>query len=107
MSEPERLQKLMAQVGIASRRQSEGLIAQGRVTVNGVRAKLGDKADPAVDDVRVDGTQLRLDDKRVYIMLNKPMGIVTKSALKIRKSVARSGTWYPSKDTYTLPDDSM
>ncbi len=77
MSEPERLQKLMAQVGIASRRQSEGLIAQGRVTVNGVRAKLGDKADPAVDDVRVDGTQLRLDDKRVYIMLNKPMGIVT------------------------------
>ena len=77
MSEPERLQKLIAQAGIVSRRQSEGLIVQGRVTVNGARAKLGDKADPAVDDVRVDGTRLRLDDKRIYIVLNKPMGIVT------------------------------
>src|SRR5260221_11767692 len=77
MSEPERLQKLMAQVGIASRRQSEALIAQGRVTVNGVRAKLGDKADPSDDDMGVDGRLLRLDKKRVYIMLNKTMGIVT------------------------------
>jgi 23S rRNA pseudouridine2605 synthase len=73
----ERIQKLMAQAGIASRRDAEALIAEGRVTVNGQRANLGDKADPAVDDVRVDGERLRVESERVYVMLNKPMGVVT------------------------------
>ncbi|MCC7450540.1 MAG: pseudouridine synthase [Anaerolineae bacterium] len=73
----ERIQKLMAQAGIASRRDAEALIAQGRVTVNGHVANLGDKADPAVDDIRYDGERLRFDEARVYIMINKPMGIVT------------------------------
>jgi 23S rRNA pseudouridine2605 synthase len=73
----ERIQKLMAQAGIASRREAEGMIVQGRVTVNGQRANLGDKADPAVDDIRVDGARLHLENERVYIMLNKPMGVVT------------------------------
>jgi 23S rRNA pseudouridine2605 synthase len=73
----ERIQKLMAQAGIASRREAESLIVQGRVTVNGQRAKLGDKADPAVDDIRVDGERLRPEDERIYVILNKPMGVVT------------------------------
>ena len=73
----ERLQKLMAQAGIASRRQAEELITQGLVTVNGRAAHLGDKADPAKDDIRFDGSRLRLNNERVYVMLNKPMGVVT------------------------------
>ena len=54
----ERLQKLMAQAGIASRREAEGYLIAGRVMVNGQVAKLGDKADLTVDDVRVDGEPL-------------------------------------------------
>jgi 23S rRNA pseudouridine2605 synthase len=73
----ERLQKLMAQAGIASRREAESIITQGRVSVNGHTAKLGDKADPSTDDIRVDGQRLRIESERLYIMLNKPMGIVT------------------------------
>ncbi len=73
----ERLQKLIAQAGIASRRAAETLIEQGRVTVNGKRATLGEKADPARDDIRVDGARLRIESARIYILLNKPMGIVT------------------------------
>lgn len=73
----ERLQKLLSKAGIASRREAELLIQQGRVTVNGKRAVLGDRADPEVDDVRVDGERLKLSAPRLYIMLNKPMGVVT------------------------------
>ncbi len=73
----ERLQKLMSQAGIASRRDAEQYITAGRVTVNGQRANLGDKADPARDDIRVDGTQLRVNSERSYVMLYKPMGVVT------------------------------
>jgi 23S rRNA pseudouridine2605 synthase len=73
----ERLQKLIAQAGIASRRAAETLIEQGRVTVNGKRATLGEKADPARDDIRVDGVRLHIESARIYVLLNKPMGIVT------------------------------
>lgn len=73
----ERLQKLISAAGIASRRDAEVLIEQGRVTVNGKRATLGDKADPAVDDVRVDGERITISAERMYIMLNKPRQVVT------------------------------
>jgi len=73
----ERLQKLISQAGIASRRDAELLIQQGRVTINGKRAVLGDRADLSVDDVRVDGERLKINTPRLYIMLNKPMGVVT------------------------------
>ncbi|MCC7208720.1 MAG: rRNA pseudouridine synthase, partial [Anaerolineae bacterium] len=73
----ERLQKLISAAGIASRRDAEALIEQGRVTVNGKRAELGDKADPTVDDVRVDGERIAVSAERVYIMLNKPRQVVT------------------------------
>jgi pseudouridine synthase len=73
-----RLQKILSAAGIASRRASEQLIVEGRVTVNGetVRA-LGTRADPSRDDVRVDGRRVRVDVAHRYILLNKPRGYVT------------------------------
>src|SRR5260221_3690905 len=72
----ERLQKLIAQAGIGSRRAAEELIIQGRVTINGKVASLGQKADPVADDIRVDGTRLQISSARLYLMINKPMDIV-------------------------------
>ncbi len=74
----ERLQKIIAAAGIASRRKAEELIAQGRVSVNGhVVTELGSKADPARDHVKVDGKLLRGPERSVYLLLNKPKGYVT------------------------------
>jgi pseudouridine synthase len=74
----ERLQKILAQAGIASRRASEKLIAEGRVTVNGRTVReMGTKADLAVDDIRVDGRRLKGAERQRYILLNKPAGYVT------------------------------
>ena len=74
----ERLQKLMAQAGIGSRRHNEALIAAGRVRVNGRVARLGDKADPARDEIAVDGVRLNLQaDQLIYIALNKPRHVLS------------------------------
>jgi len=73
-----RLQKFLAMAGIASRRASETLIQDGRVQVNGkVVKELGTKVDPNVDEVRVDGEICRLKIKPVYILMNKPKGVLT------------------------------
>ena len=64
----ERLQKLISACGLASRRTAEEWIAAGRVTVNGVRASLGDKADLARDRVEVDGVPLRVGEGHTYLM---------------------------------------
>lgn len=73
----ERLQKLLAAAGIASRRGAEEIILEGRVTVNGrVVTELGTKADPAVDHVKVDGKRLRTAAAPRYILMNKPRGVV-------------------------------
>ena len=72
----DRLQKILSAAGIASRRKSEELIAQGRVMVNGVQAKVGDSADVGVDVVTVDGKPIAAQRKR-YLVLNKPQGTVT------------------------------
>lgn len=74
----ERLQKLMAQAGIGSRRQNEKLIEAGRVRVNGRVATLGDKADPEKDRIEVDGQRLKLpQQKQLYIALHKPKGVIS------------------------------
>ena len=73
----ERLQKLLSAAGICSRRAAEGYINSGRVTVNGLPAVLGQQADPEQDDIRVDGIPLVIEEKRVYLLLNKPCGYVT------------------------------
>ncbi len=71
-----RLQKYLAECGVASRRASEKLIEEGRVSVNGAAAAIGAKVDPQHDDVRVDGKPVG-QNKKVYIVLNKPEGTVT------------------------------
>jgi pseudouridine synthase len=78
----ERLQKLMARANVGSRRASEEIIAAGRVTVNGRVAKVGDKADPAVDRILVDGRPLLAakpapGETYLYIALNKPRGVIS------------------------------
>lgn len=74
----ERLQKVLARAGIASRRHAEELIVQGRVTVNGqVVRELGSRADPARDRIAVDGRPIPAADRAIYLMLNKPAGYVT------------------------------
>lgn len=73
----ERLQKILASRGVAARRKAEELIAQGRVTCNGITARIGDSADPEQDEILLDGRPLPPSAEYVYIMLNKPRGFVT------------------------------
>ena len=73
----ERLQKLLSAAGICSRRTAESYITDGRVTVNGKTARLGQRADPERDDIRVDGNMLPGTARKVYLLLNKPRGYVT------------------------------
>ena len=84
----ERLQKILSVHGVASRREAEGLILDGRVTVNGEAAFLGMKADPDRDTILVDGDPLADTEERVYILLNKPRGcLCTRRDEKGRKTV--------------------
>ena len=73
----ERIQKLLAQRGVCSRRAAEELIRQGRVTVNGRTVQLGERADPERDLLCVDGQEARPRERLVCLMLNKPRGYVT------------------------------
>ena len=82
----ERLQKVLAHAGIASRRASEKIIEQGRVTVNGqVTTELGTKVDPQQDVITVDGKTLpKQAEKLVYILLNKPAGVFSSQPINSR-----------------------
>ena len=94
----ERLQKILSAAGVCSRRKAEELLKAGRVTVNGVTASLGDKADPAKDRVQVDGQDVTAAHTRTYIMLHKPRGYVTTlSDEKGRPTVAQLVADCPSK----------
>lgn len=85
----EKLQKILSARGIASRRKAEEMILAGDVTVNGVRAGLGDRANPEIDEIRVAGALLPPPEKHVYILLHKPRGYVTTlSDEKGRKNAA-------------------
>ncbi len=85
----ERLQKILSRYGVASRRQAEIMITQGRVRVNGNTATLGDTADEKEDVIQVDGVRLKKAPPARYIMLNKPRGYVTTmSCEKGRKNVS-------------------
>jgi pseudouridine synthase len=84
-----RLQKILSQAGVSSRRAAEKLMAEGRVSVNGKTIfELGTKADPATDDIRVDGRRIKSAERPRYILLNKPRGYVTtRSDEKRRRTV--------------------
>ena len=74
----ERLQKFLARAGVTSRRKAEELIRQGRVTVNSRVASLGDKANPQIDAIKVNGERIRPPrGRRRYILLNKPRGVMS------------------------------
>lgn len=72
-----RLQKVLAQAGLGSRRVAEDLIDRGRVRVNGERAVLGRRVDPESDVIEVDGAQIGVKAGLVHFLLNKPVGVVT------------------------------
>ena len=73
-----RLQKYLADAGIASRRKAEELIKQGKVYVNGkIVNELGTKVTPNVDEIRYEGKIVEIEEKYIYILLNKPIGYVT------------------------------
>lgn len=85
----ERLQKIISASGLMSRRAAEELIAAGKVSVNGVTAALGDKAEAGIDRILMDGKVLPSAGEKLYIMLNKPRGYVTTlSDEKGRKNVS-------------------
>jgi 23S rRNA pseudouridine2605 synthase len=75
----ERVQKILAQWGVASRRQAEQMILEGRIRLNGEIAQLGQSADPALDQLEVDGKQIRPASRPepIYLLLNKPLGVVS------------------------------
>ncbi len=85
----ERIQKILSARGICSRRGAEALMEAGRVTVNGRRAQLGERADPELDTICVDAVPIAGEQKKVYLMLHKPRGYVTTlSDEKGRKNAA-------------------
>jgi len=74
----ERLQKILSRAGVSSRRSGERLMLEGRVTVNGATIReLGTKADPAHDDIRVDGRRIKVVSRHRYLLLNKPRGYMS------------------------------
>ena len=78
----ERVQKILAHAGLGSRRACEKLIEAGRVTVNGKPVRLGAKADPQRDQIKVDGRKIAVQQKLVYLALNKPRGVLSTTAEK-------------------------
>lgn len=81
VSEPIRLQKALAQAGVASRRRCEELMASGRVEVNGeIVTQMGSRVDPVSDVIRVDGVRIPPPSDHAYVILNKPRGIVCSMA---------------------------
>ena len=77
MAKDTRLQKMLADCGVASRRKAEEMIEAGRVAVNGVRASIGDKVDVKKDKVTLDGELVRPVEDKIYIMVHKPRGYLT------------------------------
>ncbi len=76
----ERVQKILSRAGYGSRRGCEALIEEGRVTVNGEKIKLGAKADPSTDEIKLDGVPVGKPEKKVYIALHKPKNMLSLDA---------------------------
>lgn len=93
----ERLQKILAQAGLGSRRSCEEIIAAGRVRVNGQVALLGTKADPQRDDIIVDGKPIKVDQSMVYIALYKPRGVLSTVTAPDPRSTVRDLVSVPGK----------
>lgn len=105
-----RLQKFMAECGVASRRKCEELILQGQIKVNGKTVnELGIKVNPQKDEVTFNGKQIKIDEEKVYILLNKPIDYVTtvhdqfgrKNVLELLKGVNKRIVPVGRLDMYT------
>jgi 23S rRNA pseudouridine2605 synthase len=72
-----KIQKILSETGVTSRRKAEDLIREGRVTVNGRTVQIGDRANPSTDHIKVDGRRVSLPAAKRYILLYKPKGVVT------------------------------
>ena len=105
LSEVVRIQKALADAGVASRRAAESLVEAGRVSVNGATASIGQRVDPGADQILVDGRPVGVRPERSYLLLNKPAGVTsTVSDRHARHTVldlvppdlqARAGRLYP------------
>jgi pseudouridine synthase len=96
----ERLQRALARAGLGSRRACEELIAAGRVAINGRQATLGDRVNPAIDRVTVDGRGLNVNPGLRYFALHKPVGVTT--TLRDRHASRDLGSFLP-KDVHVVP----
>ena len=85
----ERIQKLLAQAGLGSRRACEVYLVEQRVKVNGKLVELGAKADLDRDTITVDGRRVHFESSKIYVMLNKPMGIVTTNSDEFDRHTVR------------------
>ncbi|WP_449538230.1 23S rRNA pseudouridine(2604) synthase RluF [Ferdinandcohnia sp. Marseille-Q9671] len=81
-----RINKYISESGIASRRQADKLISDGRVTINGKRAKIGSQVEPG-DDVLVNGSRISVARNNVYLALNKPVGITSTTEKKVKGNI--------------------
>lgn len=81
-----RLNKYISESGVASRRQADRLISEGRVTINGKRAEIGSKVEPG-DKILVNGTPIRVARNNVYLALNKPVGITSTTEKKVKGNI--------------------
>ena len=95
-----RLQKLLAEAGVASRRGAERLLREGRISVNGRTAEVGDRADPARDEVAFDGEPIRAE-RNTYWMLNKPRGVLSSRKDPDGRPVVLD--WLPELDARLYP----
>ena len=100
----ERLQKIMAHAGIASRRECERLIEKGHVRVNGRIATIGDKADPNKDRIEFKGQVLKgsKQEEHIYIALNKPKGLFHHSKMNLAKGDVLCAISFRYQVIYTL-----
>ena len=106
MAKDVRLQKMLADCGVASRRKAEELIANGRVKVNGRVAKIGDKVDTKKDKITVDNKTVVSSVRSVYYMLHKPRGFITTMSDEMgRKCVAEYARDKGFENTLFLADD--
>ena len=106
----QRIQKVLSDQGVCSRRAAEKLIDEGRVKVNGHPVTLGDKMDPDFDKVSIDGKNVRVVRKRqyIYLMLNKPRGyLTTASDERGRKTVMELVSDIPANRLPQLAADDM
>ena len=97
-----KLQKFVSDCGLMSRRAAEREIENGHFAINGVKAKLGDRVEPAKDKVTYKGEVLKKSGKKVYLLLNKPAGVVTTMQDELGRRTVSELVSLPGKRVYPV-----